>query len=140
MITATAVSQTPPHSVEVRKISEQDRKKKRQPPCLRKLDVPPAGRNYLFLGSTVFVKMLSKSLKPVFLQMTPNGAVPTLCKAKTSRANLQECRDLQLRSIILVLPADELLHHARYSGGGVKNKIIPKYLFEAAKTEGVSII
>lgn len=39
-------------------------------------------------------KMLSKSLKPVFPQVTPNRAVPTLYKAKPPRANLPECRDL----------------------------------------------
>lgn len=60
-------------------------------------------------------KMLSKSLKPVFCQVSPNGAVLDLCKAKTSRANLPEFQDLQPRSVVLLL-ADERLHRARYSG------------------------
>lgn len=110
MIKAIAVSQTLPHSLEVRKLmneASQEEKETTQPPWLRKL----ACRQE-FHG---LCKMLSKSLKPVFHQVTPNGAVPGLCKAKTPRANLPERRDLQPRAVVL-LPADERLHRAKYSG------------------------
>lgn len=88
LVKATAVSDS--CLTQVRKISEQGNAGiKTQFPCLT-WTYHLQARNYLFLHSTV-CKMLSKSLKPVFLQVTPIRTVSTLCKAKTTRANLQEC-------------------------------------------------
>lgn len=112
MIKATAIPQTLPFSVNVRNISEQSNAgRKRQPPCMRKLDTPPTGRNYLLLGFTFNLLGSSASLWNQFsLQVTPNGAVP-----RSGYLGLIY-RHQQLRSAVLTLPADELLQLARYSG------------------------
>ena len=96
-------------------------------------------------------KTLSKSPKSIFLLVTPDGPVPTLCKSKTSRVNLQERWDSQLRSTFLGLlsirwtaTSCQVFWHENkintYIHKNKENKTIPKYLFEATEIEGVSII
>jgi len=55
-------------------------------------------------------------------QVTKSSFLPAPCKSSASKAALQECQDFQLQSAVPVFPADELLHHGRYSGVNEKQK------------------
>lgn len=119
--------------------TRQHRKKDRQPPCLRKLDIPPAGRNYLFLSSTASVRCSASPWNQFFFRWPLMGQSPP--SAKPRHLGLT-CKSAETYSWCQSSSCFQQLNCYIMPGilGRVKNKIIPKYLFEAAKIEDISII
>lgn len=128
-----AVSQTLPHSVEVRRLvnaAMQEEKETTQPPFWGRW---PAGRN-----STVFVRCSANPWNQFFARWALTGqswtsAKPThpglTCQSSKTCSRGQSSCFQQMNGYIV----PGIL-------GWVEDKTIPKYLFKAAKIEGVSNI